>query len=412
MTLSLKIALRYLLSRKSHGAVNVISSISVAGVAVATAAIVVVLSVFNGFTRLARSQFSLIDPQLLITAVDGRVIVPGDSLAAAVAGMDGVKATAPVLSGRALAVAGDAQLGVVFIGAGAGYTQTVPVRDIVAAGEYTDTLSPQFYEVSDVMAWPAAPAVGVLSQLGARAQCFSLYVPRRVGRINPANAAGAFREAALVPTAMLQSDRMEFDADHIIIPIDAARELLEYYDGEATAINVALEPGVSDTRAAGEISRAVGPAYRVATRDRQQEAGFRMIAIEKWVTFMMLAFILVIAAFNIVSTLSLMVIEKRDNMATLRFLGAPRRMVRRVFMLQGALITVAGGIAGIILGTVLALAQQYGGFIRLGGDPDKMTLDTYPVEVSVPDLMAVAGVVVLVAAATSLVTLLFTRKIQ
>ena len=136
-----------------------------------------------------------------------------------------------------------------------------------------------------------------------------------------------------------------------------------------------------------------------------------MISVEKWVTFAMLIFILIIAAFNIISTLSLMVIEKRDNMATLRFLGAPRRMVRSVFAWMGAAITLAGGLIGCALGLALAFAQQWGGFIKLGGDPSKLSVDVYPVRVAGVDIAAVLLLVAVMAALTSLVTRLFTRKI-
>lgn len=405
--LSLKIALRYLLSRKSHSAVNVISAISVAGVAVATAAIVVVLSVFNGFTSLAEGQFSHIDPELKVTPTHGKVLA-GDSLAQVIATQQYVAAAAPSLQERALAVAGETQLAVVFIGVGPGYERVVDLRGVTDYGEWRDTV----YYNDEGMAYSAAPAIGVISRLGARASLFSLYVPRRVGRINPANPAGAFRQAEFIPTAMLRSDRMEFDGDHIVIPIDAARDLLGYDGDEATAVDIALQPGIDADAAAEDLGDLLGTDYVVETRLQQQAAGFRMISIEKWVTFLMLVFILVIATFNIISTLSLLVIEKRDNMATLRFMGAPRGLISRIFMLQSAMITLAGGIAGILVGVALSLAQQWGGFITLSGDPAKMTISVYPVEVSALDILIVMGIIVVIAGATALTTRIFTRKIS
>lgn len=409
--LSLKIALRYLLSRKSHNAVNVISAISVAGVAVATAAIVVVLSVFNGFSSLAERQFSSIEPDLLATPVHGKVFTDADSLAAAVAALPGVSAAMPALTERGLLTGGDTQLAVVFTGVTADWPAVAALDDIVTDGIFSTELPPGVYDPSGDAA-PATAAIGIISRLGSGASSMTLYVPRRRGRINPANPAGAFSARHLIPTAMFRTDRMEIDGDHIFIPLETARSLLRYHRGEASDLHIALQPGADISEVRDAVSSLLGPEFTVADRLEQQADSFRMIAIEKWVTFMMLAFILVIAAFNIISTLSLMVIEKRDNMATLRFMGASRPLVRRVFMLQGILITLAGGVAGILLGVALSLAQQWGGFIRLGGDHSMMTVTTYPVRVLPADILAVAAIVAVIALVTGQITRIFTRKID
>lgn len=402
--LSLRIALRYLASKKSHGAVNVISAISVAGVAVATAAIVVVLSVFNGFSDLARQQFSVVDPDIMVTSSDGRVISDGDSLANALSAIPGVQAAAPTLTERGLLVAREGQAAVVFKGVPPDYTDVASVDravQAIIARPDADTIHRQ-----------AAVAVGVAMHLALRPATpyAELYVPRRVGRINPANPAGAFFSQPLVAQAVVAVNQTDFDTDHIYIPLDAARTLLQY-DRQASAIELRAAPGQSTDQLAARLSDALGPSYSIATQQQQHAEAFRMISVEKWVTFAMLIFILVIAAFNIISTLSLLVIEKRDNMATLRFLGATRRCVRAVFAWMGAAITIAGGIAGCILGLALSLAQQYGHFIRLSGDPDKLAVTAYPVRVEPTDLLAVLAIVALMALITSAITRIFTRKI-
>ncbi|MCM1032746.1 MAG: FtsX-like permease family protein [Odoribacter sp.] len=408
--LSLKIALRYLLSKKSHGAVNIISAISVAGVAVATAAIVVVLSVFNGFNSLARLQFSHIDPDLLITPATGKVMANGDSLATALTGRSDVTAAVAALEERALLISGDRQAGVVFTGVGKGWDKVIDTEAIVLDGMITDSLPADAHFAAGSDPVPAALAVGLWSRMEAVSPIMTLYVPRRTGRINPANPAGAFEKVEIFPTALLQTDRLEYDGDHIIIPIDAARRLLAYTGSEATGIQVALREGSDPDRAAVDIGREIGKEYIVSTRERQQGESFHMIAIEKWVTFMMLVFILLIATFNIISTLSLMVIEKRDNMTTLRFLGATRSTIRRIFVLQGILITLAGGILGTITGLALSLAQQWGGFIKLNGDASKMTISVYPVEVELTDLAAVIAIIFIISLITGQITRIFTRK--
>ncbi len=402
--LALQVALRYLVSKKSHAAVNVISAISVAGVAVATAAIVVVLSVFNGFTDLAASHFSVIDPDLMVTPLRGKMIADGDSLAAELRQVDGVAAATPTLTERGLLVAGDAQLGVVFKGVDATYPAVVDLSDAVVASALPSA--------EDFQGDSMAVAVGVANRLLLRpgSSGAELYVPKRVGRINPANPAGAFFSAPLVVDRVFQVDQMEIDADHIIEPLSVARDLLSY-SSEASAIEVRAARGVDADELAGRLRDKLGDGYGVSDRQQQHAEAYRMISVEKWVTFAMLIFILIIAAFNIISTLSLMVIEKRDNMATLRFLGAPRRMVRSVFAWMGAAITLAGGLIGCALGLALAFAQQWGGFIKLGGDPSKLSVDVYPVRVAGVDIAAVLLLVAVMAALTSLVTRLFTRKI-
>ncbi len=404
--LSLKIALRYLLSKKSHSAVNVISAISVAGVAIATAAIVVVLSVFNGFTDLAASQFSRIDPDLKVSPTTGKVVEQADSLARSIESLDIIAAAAPTLTERGLLVSNGEQLGVVFIGVDDNYDHVVDIDSVITDG--------QFLTKSPAMPALCTASIGVAARMGLYPGCMGveLYVPRRVGRINPANPAGAFDMLKMAISGVFQIDQMEIDADRIIVPLDSARRILDYQNAEASAIELRIANGIDADAAALQLRQHLGNEFKVETRDQQQAESFRMIAIEKWVTFVMLIFILIIATFNIISTLSLLVIEKRDNMDTLRCLGATRALVRRIFMIQGAAITAIGGFAGCLLGLVLSLAQQWGGFIKLAGDPAKMTITVYPVRVEVLDLLAVAAIIVLVALVTAQITRLFTSKIQ
>ena len=357
----------------------------------------------RGYRTSANTRASV---SLLFSAIK-RAASGADSLAAVVAATDGVIAATPTLTERGLLVGNEAQLGVVFKGVAPDYTRVIDYDDAVQSGL---RLNPSFMLEGDVA---AQMAIGVAARLGlqpgsGRAE---LYVPRRIGRINPANPAGAFFSRNLVLEDILAVDQMEFDADHILIPIDVARDILMYDNAEASAIEIKTAPG--QTKAvASHLESLLGDGYTVATREQQHQEAYNMIAIEKWVTFAMLIFILVIAAFNIVSTLSLMVIEKRDNMATLRFMGASRLQVRQIFMWMGAFITLAGGIAGLILGIGLSLAQQYGGFIHLAGDPSKLTVDIYPVHVEFTDILAVLAIIAVMSAVTSLITRIFTRKID
>ena len=405
MNLPLAIASRYLLARKSHSAVNVISAISVAGVAVAVAAMVVVLSVFNGFSDLARAHLSVLDPDVIVAPARGNSIAAADSLASVIAHRDDVEAASAVLQQRGLLVGGDRQAAVIFKGVPEGYSSVVNIDTAtVASSAFTGQYAPDGSGITDV-------AVGVANylELIPGTSGLTLYVPRRLGRINPANPAAAFMSQQLTAGRVFQVDQMEIDADHIYVPLDAAREALQFYDGEASAIEVRAR-GVSPEHLARDLQTSLGDDFTVTPRSALHSASLMLVSVEKWVTSAMLGFILLVASFNIISTLSLMVIEKRGNMATLIFLGASRRMARSVFMWMGALITMAGGVCGIVLGVALSLAQQLGGFIRLSGDPSQLTVDVYPVRVAVGDVGAVLLIILAVAMLAALVTRLFTRK--
>lgn len=255
-------------------------------------------------------------------------------------------------------------------------------------------------------------SVGVANRTGLRPGVNStaaLYVPRRKGRINPANPASSLRSESMIVSGVVEAERAEVDNDRIIIPLASARRLLDY-ESEATSIELATE-GDAD-KVAEEVKARLGEGYNVLDRRMQQADAFRMIAVEKWITFMMLVFILIIASFNIVSTLSLLVVEKRHDMSVIRAMGASRKSVRGIFAWQGFMITLIGGAAGIVVGIGLSLLQQHFGLIRLAGDPDALTISVYPVAVEFSDIFVVLAAVAVIGAACSQVTRIFTKNIR
>lgn len=403
--LTLRVALRYLISRKNHSAVNVISLISMTGVAVATMAVVCVLSVFNGFTELAKSKISQLSPDLRIESREGKVIHGADSLTSIIRRLPEVATAAPTIEEHALAIYSGRQMPVVMKGVTEAYDTITEIRPIVK-DDGTWILSDSIY--GDF----ATLSVGVAITLEAHPgfyRSLDLYVPRRTGRINPANPAASFRSDSLLVGGVFQTEQAEFDTDLILLPLAATRRMLDYTD-EATAIEVSLAPGISDSKGAKALRQMLGDNFYVKDRIHQQEQSFKMISIEKWITFFLLAFILIIASFNVISTLSMLIIEKDDNIHTLYALGASRGMISRIFILEGWLISLSGGIIGIIAGVALSLAQQWGGFIKLGGDHAAMTIDAYPVKVAIPDLIAVIALVALVGWLTSALTAIIMRQ--
>lgn len=390
--LQLRIALRYLLSRKSHNAVNILSLVAVAGVAVAAAAMVIVLSVFNGFTDIAASKLSILDPDILVVPRQGKVIENYDSVAGVIARTRGIELVAPVVMDNALAASGDMQ---------------VPVKVMGLTDEALELSGMQGIMLDGVPYFGAAGSdrpgailsVGAAVATGLRADPMAeinLYVPRRKGRMNPARPMAAFRADTLGVAGVYRVEQAEYDTDLVIIPLETARHLLEYDSSQATSIRIYT--ACDAAAVVNELQCSLGDQYRVLDRHAQQQQAFNMIAVEKWVTLMMLVCILIITSFNIISTIYILRLEKRGNMAVLKAMGATDRFVRRIFTLQGMLITLAGGFLGLVIGTVVTLIQQWGGVIKLqAGDPSVLAVESYPVRLEVTDLLVVAGIIIVIS---------------
>ena len=383
MTLSLRIALRYLFSPAGHHAVSIISRISVAGIAGATAAIVIVLSVFNGFTDLALSRLSVLDPELRIEPTIGKTINRADSLATLLRAMPEIELAEPTVEERALANYSSVQMPVRIKGVTDAYALVTSIDSAIIDGEFLQAAGD----------YPCATlSVGTAITLGARpgyTAPLHIYVPRREGRINPAAPMNAFRADTLVVSGVFEIDQPEYDADLAIIPIASARRLLNLSPHQATALELTLADGVNPSRVAERISPVIGSEYTIKTRLMQQATSYKMISIEKWLSFAMLAFILAIASFNVISTMSMLILEKRPDIATLTALGASPKLIKRIFLIESTLISSIGAVIGLIVGVILSLAQQWGGFIRLNGDPGNLSVSAYPVSVSPLDILAI-----------------------
>lgn len=403
--LTLRIALRYLFSRKTHSAVNVISMISVIGVAVATIAIVCVLSVFNGFSELALDKISHIAPDLRIESSRGKIIADADSLLKVISATDGVEKAAPTIEEKGLLIYDSNQLPVELKGITQDYSEITGIDSLVKSDGIfllNDSLYGDF----------AILSIGVAINLNARPSTdfpLEVYVPNRLGRYNPANPAASFRSDTLLVGGVYQSEQAEYDTNTALVPLDMMRGLLDY-PCEATAIEVKVADSQSTEKVKKAIAQKLSGEYTAKDRLQQQEQSFKMIEVEKWITFVLLAFILIIASFNIISTLSMLIIEKDNNIRTLYSLGATKTAIRRIFIMEGWLISAAGGIFGIIVGVAMCLAQEWWGFIKLGGNHDAMSTDIYPVKVEFVDIVSVLLLVALIGLFTSLLTSVFMRK--
>lgn len=403
MGLVLKIALRYLKAKKTHSAVNIISIISVCGVVLATAALVCVLSVFNGFAGLMSDKLAKLDPQISISADKGKTIAHANSLLNIIRNINGVEIAMPVIADQALAIYGDRQMPVTIKGVPDDFNRLADIDDVIQYGSYT---------IRDSVNRYAILSIGVAGNLQSGEGFFDylkLYAPKRKGKVNIANPSGAFRTDSLYISAIYQADQSTYDRDMIYVPLDVTRHLFDYTD-EATSIEVKLAKNTDKTAKMAEIQSAIGHGYSVKNRLMQQESVFKMVNMEKWVTFLLLSFILVIAAFNVISSLSLLIIEKDESIRTFRNLGATNRQISGIFITEGILISLVGAIIGIAIGFVLCLLQQELGLIKLAGDANAVIIDSYPVRLLWSDILVVFALVACVGLLTSLVTALLMRS--
>lgn len=403
MNFTLKVAARYLVSKKTHSAVNIISIISVCGVVVTTAALVCVLSVFNGFAGLISGKLSMLDPQISVTSVQGKVIQNADSVLKAVRAVDGVDVAVPVIEDHCLAMFGDYQMPVRVKGVPAEYDSVTSVSKTLLEGEFM---------LDDGMSKYAVLSVGAALQLHARPGFYAqmrLYAPQRQGSVNLANPAGSFRADSLFVSGVYQVEQSDYDRDMIMIPLDMAKYLFDY-ESEASEIEIRLGGRADEASVMRTLQSALGDGYSVKNRLMQQASAFRMVNIEKWVSFLLLGFIMVIATFNVISTLSLLIIEKDESIRTFRNLGASDKQISRIFVTEGWLISLTGAVFGIALGLALCWLQQTFGLITLSGASDTMIVRTYPVQIVWSDVLVVFALVAAVGLLTSVVTSSIMRR--
>ncbi len=390
MLLSLYIARRYLFAPKKHRAVNVISALSACGVALATLALVCTLSVFNGFQEMVGGFFTAFDPELKITAREGKTFSPTDSCLLAVRRLPEVAVWSESLEENALVKYKDQQEVAVVKGVDSRFEQLAAIDSLlVGAGQFL---------LQDSVASYAVPGVELMSRLGCGigfVQPLEVYAPRPGVRINPANPAMGLRKGYLYSSGLVfVVNQEEYDAHYLLTSLDFARQLFGK-PGQVSAIELRLAPGTDAGSAQRRIAALAGPRFRVANRYEQQADVFRIMEIEKLISYLFLTFILVVACFNLVGSLSMLILEKRDDVQTLRSLGADEGLVRRIFLCEGGLIAVLGALAGIVGGLLLCWAQQQFGLLRLGGAGQFVT-DAYPVSVHAADVAVVFVTVVAV----------------
>ncbi len=388
--LPLLLAKRYLLSRKSFSVINLITGISAFTVAIPVMAMVVLLSVFNGFDGLIRSMYKNFDPDLKISAVEGKTFDSEGFPSAAILAVKGVEGLSFELEENALFEYRGQQFLGTLLGVDNRYETIVPIDSMIVQGTYALTLdgAPQ-----------ATLGLGVSYELGVALHLvdpLSIYMPSR-GAASPLLPMSLYKQMEIAPGAVFALDH-ETDGQYVIVPIGFARELLDYDSTRVSAAIVKLADGTPAT-VQKEVARIAGQDFSVLNRYQQKESFYRIMQYEKWGIYFIILLVLVIASFSIVGSLVMIIIDKRGDIATLGAMGAPRPMVRRIFTNEGMLISGIGAAAGLVAGIVLCLLQQHFGWVKMAGT--SFLFDTYPIEIQAWD---VVGVIVSVGAVNFVMT--------
>ena len=385
------IARRYLFSKKSTHAINVISGISVVGVAVATMALVVTLSVFNGFHDLVASFFTQMDPQLKITPVKGKTALADDPILTKIRHLPEVEVATECLEEQALAVYGDRQQMVIVKGVEDNFNQLTHIQEILEGdGDFELHAADLSYGI---------PGLGVAYQLGlgyTYEHPLRIYAPRREGQLNMANPTEGFVVDDLYsPGVVFCMKQGKYDKNYILTSIAFTRHLFDL-DGRLSSLEIRLKPGSDFERVKSQMEEIAAGKFYVQDRYEQQDDTFRIMKVEKLIAYVFLTFILMIACFNIIGSLSMLIIDKKEDVVTLRNLGATDHQITRIFLFEGRMISAIGAILGVLIGLLLCWLQQQYGIVRLGSSEGSFVVDAYPVSVHPWDIVLIIITVIAV----------------
>lgn len=385
------IAKRYLFAKKSHNVINVISGISVAGIALASFALVCTLSVFNGFNELVATLFTKFDPELKIVSAQGKLFDTDGEFVKEITALPFVEDCSFSLEEQALVQYRNTQQIVMIKGVEESFYSTSGIDEIL--------IGKGIFMLSDAVCEYGIPGIGIISNLGSGIQpadAFSLYVPKQGEKVNMINAAANFNSSSIYsPGVAFQVNQTKYDDNYIIVSMDLARKLTGY-ENKASAIELKISDNISIKRAKKKISSILGSNFEVLDRYEQQEDIFKVVKLEKFISYLFLTFILLIACFNIISSLIMLMIEKQADTDILRSLGADKSTTTQIFVYDGILISMIGAVSGVVLGTIAALMQQHFGFIPLGTNGG-FIVDAYPVSVHLQDIILVLATVLAVS---------------
>lgn len=386
MKLSIYIAKRYLFAKKSRNAINVISAVSVAGVTVGTMALIIVLSVFNGLETLVTSIFNTTDPDLKITPSEGKTFIPDTVKLEMLSKINGVSCYSLSLEENALLKYGDRQFIATIKGVDDKYRQVTNIDSAMWDGEFmleTGTREPR-----------AVPGIGIAQYLGININFINplfIYVPK----ISPGSSIDpedAFTKRYVFPSGIFQIEQ-QYDSKYVYLPLNFSRELIEK-ENAVSSIEVKLSDETDGKRVKQEAVKIFGTGYLIQNRFEQQEIFYKVMQSERLAIFLILTLILIIASFNIIGSLTMLIIEKERDVEILKSLGANNDLIRKIFIFEGWLISIIGAAGGLILGFIICWLQQTFGLLKLHGE--SLIMDSYPVVMKLKDFIIVPGTVLLI----------------
>ncbi len=397
MRLPLFIANRYLLAKKSHNLINIITWISILGISVGSFALIVVLSAFNGLEKVISSMNNRLTPDLQIAAAKGKTIDLTAFPLGQLKGIQGVEYVIPTITEDALFRANDKQHIGQVKGVGVAYQEMGRMSEVVFGGGdliLTDE-DARFF---------AVPGAGVAWYLGINAYnpyaMMRIYVPKR-GNASLMSLETGFNSSAVTVRSVFSTEQ-EQDEKLVLVPFELLSELLEY-ENKATNVEVFSAPNADAGKIKREVSAVIGDDFTVKNQQEQQETLYKIMRSEKWAVYVILTFILILATFNVVGSLSMLMIDKRKDTQILKSMGADNRLIQKIFMNEGLLISVVGGIIGLLLGVILVLLQQKFGFVKFGSGGNYV-VDVYPVSLKVKDVLLIFATILAVGCTSAFLT--------
>lgn len=382
MRLQLFIALRYLFSKKSHNIINIISMICAGGVCVATIALICTLSVYNGFQNIISGVISSFDPDLKVTLAEGKIFdlsEPQQKLQT----IEPIELICPVLEETALIRGKEKQTFVTVKGVPHNYNEAVNADSVIEAGKF---------KLEDENGIYTVLGAALFNQIDASVgydNPVSFYAPKYATKVNIANPNQSFNTQYAYISGIYATHQFEIDSKYAFLPLQYAQEIFNY-NGLVSALEIKIKDDDIES-AKTAIQNALGEKYVVQDKMEQHQDFYKMMKIEKWITFLILFFILMIAVVNIIGSLTMLILEKKNDIQTLKHLGATSSFIQQVFLLEGWLISALGTIAGLAIGLILCLIQEYFGIIKLGNGSDDGTffIQAYPVYVQWTDILII-----------------------
>ena len=386
MKTELKIAWRYLFAKKQYNAIHIISGISAAAIGVVTAAMVCVLSIMNGFGVIVEQMFSQFDPDIRIEAVNGKSFNDSGSKFESLRQLDGIELISQRIEETALLQFEGKQMPVRLYGVDSTFATLTHIEEIITGGHY---------EVHDGAFDRAVLGQGLAWHIGIGAQFINplyLYVPKRTEKVNMLRPDQAFNEEACFIAGTFAVQQAKYDDEVMLVNIDLTRRLLEYEETEVSSLLIKVQSTSHIKHVEKDIQHLLGDKYKVLNRYEQQADFFRILRVEKLLTTLLLVFILLIASFNIIGSLSMLIIDKQSDIQTLSHLGASSSLIRRIFLFEGWLISTIGAMIGLVIGLAICLIQEHVGILKLGSGTEYI-ISAYPVAVQAADIFLVAVVV-------------------